>query len=344
MQSSPPRNVDLQALTRIVGGAPALLRAIEQVPVVSRSEAAVLISGETGTGKELVAGAIHSMSPRSAGPFITVNCGSFADTLLEDEFFGHERGAFTSANWVRTGVIAEADFGTLFLDEVDTLPPKAQVALLRVLQDKKYRAVGSSEEHVANVRFLAATNAPLDQLVRSGKFRADLFYRLCVFSIHLPPLRERKEDIPLLAAHFLEKHSPLERGPVRLTAEAQAMLLSQDWPGNVRELENTIIRGIYLSHGDSLDPSNLALTPSLDQTASPVPSTGNGQRSFKSLKQEAIDSFERQYLVRLLRENAGNVTRAAIAAGKERRDFGKLLNKHRLDPKNFRAHLISSLP
>lgn len=344
MQGSNLRNPDLQALTKIVGGAPALLRAIEQVPVVARSEAVVLVSGETGTGKELVASAIHSMSHRSSGPFVTVNCGSFADTLLEDEFFGHERGAFTTANWSRTGVIAEADSGTLFLDEVDTLPSKAQVALLRVLQDKKYRAVGSSEEHVANVRFLAATNAPLDQLVRAGKFRADLFYRLCVFSIHLPPLRERKEDILLLAAHFLIKHSPLERGPLRLTAEAQATLLSQDWPGNVRELENTIIRGIHLSPGECIEPNHLVLAPSLDARAQPAATGGNGSRSFKALKQEAIDSFERQYLVRLLRENAGNVTRAALAAGKERRDFGKLLNKHRLDPKNFRSRLISSLP
>jgi DNA-binding NtrC family response regulator len=343
MKNSTPRNPDLQALTKIVGGAPALLRTIEQVPVVARSEASVLISGETGTGKELVACAIHSLSLRSAGPFVTVNCGSFADTLLEDEFFGHERGAFTSGNWGRTGVIAGADSGTLFLDEVDTLPPKAQVALLRVLQDKKYRAVGSSEEHVADVRFLAATNAPLDQLVRAGKFRADLLYRLCVFSIHLPPLRERKEDIPLLAAHFLIKHAPLERGPLRLTTEAQAMLLSQDWPGNVRELENTILRGICLSQGQCIEPSHLTLTLSLDASAQPAATTSNGPRSFKSLKQEVIDSFERHYLIRLLRENAGNVTRAALAAGKERRDFGKLLNKHRLDPKNFRSHLISSL-
>jgi DNA-binding NtrC family response regulator len=341
MQSSNPRKADLQALTKIVGDAPALLRAIEQVPIVARGEAAVLISGETGTGKELVASAIHTMSPRAPGPFVTVNCGSFSDTLLEDEFFGHERGAFTSANWVRMGVIAEAESGTLLLDEVDTLPPKAQVALLRVLQDKKYRAVGSSEEHVANVRFLAATNAPLDQLVRSGKFRADLFYRLCVFSIHLPPLRERKEDIPLLVAHFLKKHVPLERGTVRLTPEAQAVLHSQDWPGNVRELENTIIRGIYLSQGDCIEPRQLSLTASLDQDFRP-PASAGGQ-SFKSLKREAIESFERQYLVRLLRANNGNVTRAASTAGKERRDFGKLLNKHRLDPKHFRTQPTSPL-
>jgi two-component system response regulator GlrR len=236
-------------------------------------------------------------------------------------------------------VIAQAEAGTLFLDELDTLPAKAQVTLLRVLHDKQYRVVGSSQERHANVRFLAATNAPLDQLVQSGKFRADLFYRLCVFSIHLPPLRERNEDIVLLAEHFLAKHCPDERGRMRLTQEAQTLLLAHDWPGNVRELENTIIRGIHLSRSNSVEPEALGLSSQTDQH---VQSLQAGARSFKSLKQQAIESFERQYLVRLLDDSRGNVTRAALAAGKERRDFGKLLNKHRLDPKRFRSHLISS--
>jgi DNA-binding NtrC family response regulator len=339
MRNPTPRDSDSPSSTRIVGHAPALLRAIEQVPLVAGSEAAVLISGETGTGKELVASAIHSMSTRAAGPFVTVNCGSLAENLLEDEFFGHERGAFTSAQWERSGVIAQAEAGTLFLDELDTLPAKAQVTLLRVLHDKQYRVVGSSQERHANVRFLAATNAPLDQLVQSGKFRADLFYRLCVFSIHLPPLRERNEDIVLLAEHFLAKHCPDERGRMRLTQEAQTLLLAHDWPGNVRELENTIIRGIHLSRSNSVEPEALGLSSQTDQH---VQSLQAGARSFKSLKQQAIESFERQYLVRLLDDSRGNVTRAALAAGKERRDFGKLLNKHRLDPKRFRSHLISS--
>ena len=319
-----------QGAAKLVGGATVFLKAIEQLPAIARSEAAVVITGETGTGKELVARAIHYLSDRAAFPFVAVNCGSFSHALLEDELFGHERGAYTDARARRQGLIAQAERGTLFLDEVDTLPPKAQVDLLRVLQDKSFRVIGSSVEHQADVRVIAATNAPLDKLVSSGDFRADLYYRLCVFSISLPPLKDRKEDILLLADHFLTKHAPPEKGKLRLSPSTCAALIFCSWPGNVRELENAIIRGVHLSQGDAIEVEDLGLrTPGTARTDLAR------SNSFKAAKREAVEIFERNYLTRLMSEYQGNVSRAARAAGKERRNLGKLLKKHRLNPKLF---------
>jgi DNA-binding NtrC family response regulator len=318
-----------QTMAKLIGRSPAFLRAIEQLPAVAGSEAAVVITGQTGTGKELVARAIHYFSRRAAFPFVAVNCGSFTESLLEAELFGHERGAFTDAHAQRPGVIAQADRGTLFLDEVDTLPAKAQVDLLRVLQDKTFRLVGSSLEHNADIRILAASNAPLERLVSAGRFRSDLYYRLSVFSINLPALRERKEDILLLADHFIQKHAPAGKTAVRLRATACTRLLSYSWPGNVRELENAIIRGIHLSQTDFIEVEHLCLQPVESCATPPKPA------SFKAAKRDAVESFEKDYLTRLMSEHRGNVSHAAQAAGKERRNLGKLLKKHRLDPKLF---------
>ncbi|MGH7600473.1 MAG: sigma 54-interacting transcriptional regulator, partial [bacterium] len=247
MESLIERLREAQALAKLVGDAPAFLDAIRHLPDVAKSEASVLITGETGTGKELAARAIHYLSARAAFPFVPVHCGSLPDTLLESELFGHERGAFTDARTQRHGLIAQAEKGTLFLDEVENMSLKAQVALLRVLQDKKFRALGSSREQQADIRVVATTNAPLEHLVQAGTFRADLYYRLCVFSVHLPPLRERKGDIIPLSRHFLKKYVPADQVGLQLTPEADEALLAYDWPGNVRELESAIIRGIHLS-------------------------------------------------------------------------------------------------
>jgi DNA-binding NtrC family response regulator len=319
---------EAQALGKLIGSAPPFREAIAMLPAAARSDAAVLVTGETGTGKELVTRAIHYLSLRAGQPFVAVNCGSLTDSLLEDELFGHERGAFTDAQQRRTGLIAQAEGGTLFLDEIDALTPRAQVALLRVLQDRTFRPLGASREQRADIRFVAASNAPLASRVEAGAFRADLYYRLSVFPVALPPLRERREDILPLAAHFLTIHTPPDRPPLAFAASACAALLGARWPGNVRELENVVIRAVGLCPGPVIGISHLGLPGQASVEVA-------GRATYKTLKRLAIAAFERDYLTRLLDENRGNVTRAARSAGKERRDLGKLLKRHRLDPKQF---------
>ena len=327
---------DTQSQANLVGTAPAFLESIAQLPAIAGSGAAVLVSGETGTGKELVARAIHYMSDRAAFPFVAVNCGALPDTLMEDELFGHARGAFTDAHHKRDGLVAHAEKGTLLLDEVDILSGKAQVALLRLLQDKTYRPLGASAEQQADVRILAATNADIDQLVQRAAFRADLYYRLCVFSIRLPALRERVEDIPRLVAHFIRRHMPAGAAPLTLSPGALHALLAYAWPGNVRELENAIVRGIHVSAGRArVDVEDLGLPRRAGTPGGP--GDGDGQhRPFTALKRKAIESFERAYLTQLMFDHQGNVSQAARAAGKERRDLGKLLKKCQIDPRAFR--------
>ena len=338
------------ALSHLVGDSPRFLAAVERLPLIARNRATVVVTGETGTGKELIARAVHYLGPRAEHPFVPVNCGALPDTLLEDELFGHERGAFTDATARREGLIAEADRGTLFLDEIDSLTPRAQVALLRVLQGGAYRALGGNRERLADVRFVAATNASLPDLVSSGQFRTDLYYRLCVLSIHVPPLRERQEDILPLARHFLTKY---QAGNValELSAEADGTLLAYGWPGNVRELENVIQRSIALAPAAVITATELGLPnaapepldgvlirPALAPPGGPnaVPAASDAPwPSFNEAKRAVVDSFEREYLGQLLRVHHGNVSRAAQSAQKERRDFGRLLKKHQLDPRAF---------
>lgn len=324
-----------QALAKLVGEAPTFVEAIRRLPEVANSDATVLICGETGTGKELVARAIHYLSPRGTFPFVPVHCGSLPDMLLKNELFGHERGAFTDARTPSRGLLAEADKGTLFLDEIESLSAKAQVSLLRVLEEKKFRALGSSREQHVDVRIVAATNMPLEDLIAAGVFRADLYYRLRVLSIHMPPLRERKEDLPLLTHHFLQKHTPPGQETLRLSAAAQAALATYDWPGNVRELENAIISAVHFSNGNEIQIDDLGV-PLLSHHRHDAPTVVSMEEcSFKTKKQRVIEAFEKDYLLRLMSEFHGNVSRAAIAAGKERRDLGKLLKKYHIDPKAF---------
>ena len=338
------------ALSHLVGDAPRFLAAVERLPLIARNSATVVVTGETGTGKELIARAVHYLGPRAEHPFVPVNCGALPDTLLEDELFGHERGAFTDARMRREGLIAEAEHGTLFLDEIDSLTPRAQVALLRVLQGGAYRALGGNRERFADVRFVAATNASLSALVSSGQFRSDLYYRLCVLSIHVPPLRERQEDILPLARHFLTKYQQ-GAAPLELSAEAEHALIAYSWPGNVRELENVIQRSIALAPAAVVGDTDLGLpahppdpasgarvhpaVPSLSELNAVSVASEAQWPSFNEAKRAVVDSFEREYLRQLLRAHRGNVSRAAQSARKERRDFGRLLKKHQLDPRAF---------
>ncbi|HEX7051067.1 MAG TPA: sigma-54 dependent transcriptional regulator [Longimicrobiales bacterium] len=314
-----------------IGVSSAFVRIIDRIPEVACCDATVLISGETGTGKEVVARAIHYRSPRRDKPFIPVNSAALPDHLLENELFGHARGAYTDAASSEKGLVAEAEGGSLLLDEVNALSRSAQAKLLRFLQDGEYRPLGSPRTRTGDVRIIAATNTDLRQQVRAGSFREDLFYRLNIIPLRLPPLRERIEDIPLLAQHFLDRFANgYARGPLRLSTGAVQRLLAYGWPGNVRELEAVIHRAVVLASASELGPEDLDL-PAAPGDARPV------QASFREAKARAIDNFERSYLVEVMAANDGNITRAARRAGKERRAFQRLLQKHGLNREAFRG-------
>ena len=316
------------AADRLVGQAPAFVRAIAWLGRIAAAEETVLIEGETGTGKELVARALHYSSPRAPLPFLSLNCAAIPDTLIEDELFGHERGAFTDAQATRRGLIAEAGGGTIFLDEIESLSWKGQSVLLRVLQNRTYRPLGSVREVSSVARFVCASNAPLLDLIARRQFRQDLYYRISVFSIDLPPLRERTEDILPLALHFMAKHAEGRSQNAVLSAAAKTALLSWSWPGNVRELENAITRAVRLADGPTIEPAHLLLR---EELASPLEEATPSER-YAEVKARVLERFERDYLARLMTDCAGNVSQAARVAGKERRDLRRLLKKHRIDP------------
>lgn len=331
----------LRASCQIVGRSPSLLAQLDRLPLVASCDVNVLISGETGTGKDLFARAIHYLSNRSAGPFVAVNCGAIPAELVENELFGHEAGAYTTAVKAQNGLLREASGGSLFLDEIDTLTPALQVKLLRFLQDKEYRPLGTSKPRHADVRIIAASNISLEEAMRTGCFRQDLYYRLSVLSLELPSLRERPEDILLLARHFLGKYATELKRPARKFAPgAIEGLLTQPWRGNVRELENVIQRAVLLCDAATVEHQHLGLL------ARPRES---GETSFKYLKARAVSQFERQYLIELLHEHDDNITAAARAAGKNRRAFWELLRKHHLLPSHPAAvaaaeHLSPAAP
>jgi DNA-binding NtrC family response regulator len=309
-------------LRQIIGESPALLEQIERVPRFAQSSATVLISGESGTGKEVFARALHYLSGRAGEPFVPVNCGALPEHLVESEIFGHKRGAFTGALADQAGLIQHAGGGTLFLDEIDTLTRAAQVKLLRFLQDGEYRAVGAQELVRADIRIIAATNADLDRLVSDGSFREDLFYRLNVLGLRLPPLRERRGDILLLADHILQGQAvTAAAAPKKLSLEALNGLFAHSWPGNVRELENVLIRAIVLCNGDTIQFRDLSL---------PDHGDAGEKDSFQKTKARVVRRFEHDFLATVLRAHQGNITRAARAVRKNRRAFWELLRKHNL--------------
>ena len=309
-------------LKQIIGESSEFLDKVQCVPRFARCDATVLISGESGTGKELFARAVHYLSSRADRPFVPVNCGALPENLMESEIFGHKRGAFTGAASDRGGLIREAEGGTLFLDEIDCLTPQAQVKLLRFLQDGEYRSVGSEQIGYANIRVIAAANADFSQVVCSGKFREDLFYRLGVLTLTIPPLRERPGDIYLLACDFLEKQAAITNTrPKNLSLAALNILLSHSWPGNVRELQNVLMRAIVLSDRDGIEPSDLNL---------PEDGSLAEDQSFRQMKSRVVWRFEHDFLKTVLHVHDGNITRAAFAAKKSRRAFWELLRKHGL--------------
>lgn len=321
-------------LQQLVGEEPAFVDALMQLAQYGLSDAAVLLTGETGTGKELCARALHLMSRRHGGPFIPVECGSIPEHIFESEVFGHLRGAFTDARTEQKGLVAMARGGTLFLDEVDSLAPAMQGKLLRLLQEQSYRPLGSEQYCRADVRIVAASNCDLAALVRQQRFRADLYFRLDVLRVHLPPLRERRGDVALLARHFAAEICARDGlGRKTLTPAAVRKLESYAWPGNVRELYNAVHRATLRAGGAEIAPSHLTLGDErpLPQAAL-LPGNGGapGSESFRAGKRRAIESFEKAYVQALLEAYRGNMTRAAREAGKDRRAFGRLAKKYGL--------------
>ncbi|MBM3225160.1 MAG: sigma-54-dependent Fis family transcriptional regulator [Candidatus Tectomicrobia bacterium] len=312
----------------IIASSSVMQQVLRQVAQVAVTDSIVCLYGESGTGKELIAKAIHTASQRANGPFVALNCGAIPEGLLENKLFGHIKGAYTGADQAQRGLLQQADGGTFFLDEIAELPTALQVKLLRVLQEREFYPLGAGRPAQVDIRVVTATNKDLWQAVREGTFREDLYYRIHVIPVFLPPLRERLEDIPLLAQAFIQRFSAQMHKTVQgLTAEAIQRLMLYAWPGNVRELGNVIERAVVLAPGELITPDLLLLGR---MSAEPSPC-----RDFVSLK-EAQDALERTYLLQVLTATRGNVSRAAALSGKYRGDFYKLLHKHGLDPEAFR--------
>jgi two-component system response regulator GlrR len=319
------RLVQKLALAGLIGDDPTFLATIAQIPLVARADSPVLVVGETGTGKELCARAIHHLSGRRHAPFVPVDCAALPDHLLENELFGHTRGAFTDAHRDQGGLVGMAEGGTLLLDEIDSLTLPAQGKILRLLQERTYKPLGAERFVRADIRVIAATNLDLEDLVRRKLFRSDLYFRLHVLALTLPPLRDRPGDIARLARHFVERLSAEARvEPKTLAPEAIARLARAPWPGNVRELSNVIQRAVVFCQEPVIRTHHLAL---------PVECSTACERSggFRESRARALEAFERSYVEALLRKHNGNVTRSAREARQDRRVFGRLIKKHRID-------------
>jgi len=309
----------------LIGQTPALLRLLDQLDVVAGNDAPVLITGESGTGKEVIARMLHDRSPRSSGPFVAVSCAALPEALLEAELFGHERGAYTGADRRRDGRFQAAEGGTLLLDEVSEIPLAAQTKLLRVLQEGTVEPLGSSSPVPVNVRVISATNRSLRDLVAAHAFREDLYYRLNVLDLNVPPLRERRNDLPLLVDHFLRRFAPPGAPLPALSARARDCLLSYAYPGNVRELEHAIERAVVLSHGGEIQLEHLPI----DMVGGPTLQAPAPEAALPSLRQ-AVRVFERDYLARALTLSGGRRAEAAQRLGISRKTLWQKLRRHGL--------------
>jgi two-component system, NtrC family, response regulator PilR len=312
----------------IIGRSEAMLGVFRMVETIGRTNSTVLITGESGTGKELVARAIHFHSLRRDQPFVALNCGAVPETLLESELFGHMRGAFTGADANKKGLVEVAERGTILLDEIGEMNATMQVKLLRVLQDRTFRRLGGTEEIRADIRVIAATNQDLPRMVADGRFREDLFYRINVIPVPLPPLRDRREDIPLLAEHFLVKFAEAMGKPLRtITAEAMELLQGHSWPGNVRELENVMERGVALESRDALLPETIAMSVG----GRPVAAAANGHLPEQGFDLEQhVKDIERDYIAQALKRAGGVQVKAAELLGMSFRSFRYYVKKYNL--------------
>ena len=314
------------SLENIIGRSPRMQALYQMIETVAGVQSTVLIMGESGTGKELVARAIHNLSPRADKPFVSINCGAFTETLLESELFGYVKGAFTGATTNRKGLFEAADKGTIFLDEIGEMSPAMQVKLLRVLQEKKVRPVGGHEELAIDARVIAATNRDLAAMTKAGTFREDLFYRISVIPIELPPLREKREDIQELVAHFVQQFCAQTGRPLTISPKAMELLERYSWPGNVRELEHTIERAVALERTNEIQPERLPehvtqYNPARIAAALDLPDEGLNLTAH-------LDQLEKTYLLEALQRTGGNQTRAAELLQLSVRSLRHLLDKH----------------
>ena len=309
--------------SNIIAKSEKMKKVLEQVSMIAQTESTVFIYGESGTGKELIARATHLASERRDKTFLAINCAAIPETLLESEFFGHEKGAFTGAVRSAKGLFSRAHEGTIFLDEIGDMPLLLQAKLLRVLQERQFYPIGSEKPVEVNVRVIVATNKDLDAEVKKGNFRGDLFYRIHVIPIYLPPLRERKEDIPYLTEYFIKKFNLQIKKNLRgITPGAMQKLMLYDWPGNIRELENTIEYAMVMSHQELIKEDLILQTKDVSDKLHPL--------------KEARDAFEKGYLINLLELTKCNISKAAELAGKYRSDFYNLLKKHNIKPEDFK--------
>jgi DNA-binding NtrC family response regulator len=305
---------------QLVGKSPLMQKIYDLIEKISHSASNVLISGESGTGKELVAKAVHYQGLRKEGPFIAVNCAAIPETLLESELFGYKKGAFTDARSDKRGLLFEANEGTLFLDEITEMPPTLQAKLLRVIEERTVRPLGDTSSYPIDVRIISTTNREMSKLIREGRFREDLYYRLKVIDIELPPLRNRKEDIPLIIQHFITKFNQnLKKNISGISEDALKLLLNYGWPGNVRELENVIERAITLTQGEVISPEDLPTPMAHEEDKD---STGKALR-----EQYTVDQLEKEYIKKVLIEAGGNKSKAAQILGLDRKTLYRKLQE-----------------
>jgi len=329
-------------LAPLLGQSPEIRAIKHQLPTIARTEVSVLITGESGTGKELVARAIHELSRRATGPFVTINCAAIPENLIESELFGHRRGAFTDAHADTPGLVDSASGGTLFLDEVGDLARSVQVKLLRFLELKEFKPVGAPDVRVADVRIVAATNQDLGEAIGSGRFREDLYYRLAVMPVRLPPLRNRASDIPLLATRFVQRLNERFDKSLYLTSGALTWLASQPWPGNVRELEHVLEQTAVMRDG-AVRSQDLSPTADARLRAGPPPEPAMLEPlpSFREAKADVVARFERAYLMRLLQLELGHLSNAARRAGLDRKNLWQLLKRHDLSAEDFKPARVT---
>jgi DNA-binding NtrC family response regulator len=320
-----------------VGTGPGIRRVLSTVRTVSALNVTVLLRGESGTGKDLAARHIHMLSPRANRPMVTINCPTIPESLLESELFGHVKGAFTGADSDSRGLLKEASGSSLFLDEIGDISPTIQTKLLRLIQEKEIKPLGSSSSSLVDVRIIASTNRNLEAKIKDGSFREDLFYRLNVVSIRMPQLREIREDILLLAQHFMKQAaSEFGLAPKEISGEAVRYLMAQTWPGNVRQLKNAVQKAMIFSTGSHLQVHDF--TEDDEHYGSQDLPTEGDPGPFRELRDKLVANFTKQYLVNALQRNSGNVSAAARESALERQHFQQLLRKHRIDPGRFRRN------